>query len=112
MHDSLRVGRVEAIGDLHGEVYELLGEERPPSDPVLQRLPMQQLQHDEALTFVVTDVVDDADVGMFERGGGPSLPFEALDRLDCQKRGRVYPVVGTSSTGVTAAWSCSPVRMR
>jgi len=50
-------------------------------NPVLQRLPFQQLHGDERLTFVLTDIVDRVDIGMIERGGCLGFAPEALERL-------------------------------
>ena len=57
------------------------GKPRPCGDAVLQRLPLQELHHDEGLALVFIDVVNRADVGMIQRGGSPRLALEAFQRL-------------------------------
>jgi hypothetical protein len=44
-------------------------------------LPLQTLHDQERLAVVLADVEEAADVGMVERGDGPSLPHEARQGL-------------------------------
>jgi len=44
-------------------------------------VPLDQLHDDEVPARILSDVVNRADVGMVERGGGPSLALEALHGL-------------------------------
>ncbi len=53
----------------------------PYSDAVLQRLALQKLHDDEGLAFVLTNLMNGADIGMVERGGGAGLALETLQRL-------------------------------
>ena len=41
----------------------------------------EELHRDEGLPVILIDVVDGADVGMVQRGGGPSFAPEAFQRL-------------------------------
>ena len=43
----------------------------------LSVLSFEQLHHDEGLPVVLADLVNRADIGMIERGGGAGLPFES-----------------------------------
>ena len=54
-----------------------LGLQRPARDAVLQRHAVQKLHGDERLAVLLADVVDRADVGMVQRGGGLRLALEA-----------------------------------
>ena len=44
-------------------------------------LPLQKLHHDERLTLVLTNVVDDADVGVIKSRCGAGFALEMLQRL-------------------------------
>jgi len=48
---------------------------------MFQRLPLQKLHDDEPPAFMFADVVNAANVGMIEGGGGASFAAEALDGL-------------------------------
>ena len=54
---------------------------RLAADQVLQGLALHQLHDDEGVSLVLADLVDHADVGMVERGGGTSLALEPLQSL-------------------------------
>src|SRR5713101_5874925 len=53
----------------------------PPANPVLQRQPIQKLHGDVGLLATLADVVNRADVGMVERGGGTSFTSETFQCL-------------------------------
>ncbi len=55
--------------------------ERPRPETVPQRLALEQFHRDEGLALVLVDVVDRADVGVLERGGGPRLAPQPLECL-------------------------------
>src|SRR5213080_1074285 len=67
VNDSFRVRSVQRVRDLNGEVNKGVGLERLPCDPVLERLPFQQLNGNEGLAVVFINVVDSADVRVIER---------------------------------------------
>src|SRR5262249_41356029 len=48
---------------------------------LLQRLPLEILHGDEGLAFVLTDLVNRADVGMIECRGGTRFTSKAFQRL-------------------------------
>ena len=48
---------------------------------MLQRPPLQQLHDNELLTFVLVNVVDGADIGVVQGGGGSGFTPEALQGL-------------------------------
>ena len=54
---------------------------RTARDPVLQRLPVQELHGDERLALLLADVVNGADVGMVQRGSRLSFAPESLQSL-------------------------------
>ena len=73
MHDAGRVGRGDAVGDLHGEVEQLAG----PLDR-RQRAAVEEL-HDQV---VRPDVVQLADVRMIQCRDGAGFALEAVAELD------------------------------
>jgi len=85
------VSRIERLGDLNGQVEQLIGRERcagrsgsrtrPSRNPVFQRLALQQFHGDERLAVVLANVVEGADVGMIERRSGARFALEALQGL-------------------------------
>ena len=78
----LRVRGLERVGDLDARARGRRSTgSGPPRDPLLQRLPVEQLHDDERLPVVLADVVDRADVRMVQRRGGAGLALEALQRL-------------------------------
>ena len=70
-----------ASANVGGEVDELFDPQRPGADAVLQRLAVEQLHHDEALTLVFADVEEHADVRVIERRGDARLAREPGERL-------------------------------
>jgi hypothetical protein len=80
VHDAPGMRRIERIGNLRRDLEQLLGPDRRPLDPVLQRLPFEQLHGDEALPRVLADLVNGADVRVIQRGGRTRFAREPLER--------------------------------
>ena len=80
MDDAPLVRRLQAGGNLNRDVQPLRFESSGPpfAMSVAQRLPCQQLHHDEGLAFVFFDFVNRADMGVVQRRGGPRFAIEAL----------------------------------
>ena len=81
MHDALRMCRIERVGDFDAQLddpvnFERL--ERMPLDEMFERLPFEQLHHEELLPLVFADVIDRADVRVIQRRRRPSLALKAL----------------------------------
>ena len=81
VHDSLRMGRIEAVGDLNADLQELRDFDRFGGDSVLESLALEQFHGDERPTLELSDVVNRADVGIVERRRGARLAAKPLDRL-------------------------------
>jgi hypothetical protein len=62
--DAARVRRLERHRDLHPEVDDLLGRQRPFLDPLLDRPPFEKLHDDEGPAVLFPELVDRADVRM------------------------------------------------
>jgi len=80
MHNAARVRGVERIADLDAPLQGLRDLQRMPFDAVLQGRPLQALHHNEVPALVFPDIVDGADAGMVQSGGGARFPAEALQR--------------------------------
>ena len=82
MNDARAVGGIERIGDGDAHVDERGRFEWTAREPLLQRLALEQLHHDEAPAGrVFADVVNRADVRMVEGRSCACLPLEPLERL-------------------------------
>ena len=81
MDDPGLVGGFERIGDLDCNFEGLSPGQRLPRNHVLERLPFQQLHHDEGLTLELVNFVDGANVGVVETGGGTGFALKALQGL-------------------------------
>src|SRR4029453_18442203 len=55
--------------------------ERTTFDPFRQCLPLKELHGDEVPALMLTYLVNRADIGMIEGGGGPCLTPKALERF-------------------------------
>ena len=66
MDNARRVGNIERIRNLHGEVQKLFERERLALDKVVQCRPFQAFHDDEETVLVLADVVDGADVWVIE----------------------------------------------
>src|SRR6202050_5190129 len=65
---------------------------------MLEGLPLEKLHGDEGTPFEFTNIVNDADIGVIEGGGGTRLAMEALDGL-----GVLRNVIGEEFEGDVAA---------
>lgn len=90
MDDALRVGGIEGIRNLLPDIKDRRLRHRPRAERRLERVPLEQLHHEEALRLVPAEVVDRADVRVIERRGRPGFALEALDcgRVVCQFSGK------------------------
>ena len=69
---------VQGIGNFDSDIQDLFRGERAAPNPVLERLPLHQLHHDEGPILMFADVVNRADVGMVQCRGGPGFALEAF----------------------------------
>ena len=81
MDDSLSVAGRERVRHLDADVENLLQLDRLAAQPLLQAHAFQLLHDDERTTFVVLDVMNDADAGMIQLRGGAGLAHEAVERF-------------------------------
>ena len=81
VHDPLRVGGVERVGNLRAQFQHRIDGQRLSADSMLQRLPFQKFHGQERLALSFLDVVNRADVRVVERRGGARFSLEPLQRL-------------------------------
>jgi hypothetical protein len=72
------VGGIEGVRDRNPKLQQLVSADRLGANAMFQRLPFQQLHHEKLPTFMLTNVVNRADVGMFQCQGGSGLTLEAF----------------------------------
>ena len=77
MDNSLGVGGVESVGDFDADVQENLNIKRAAHHQVLEGLAVEKLHGDESFAGFVPDVVDRADTGVIEGGGGLCFALKA-----------------------------------
>jgi hypothetical protein len=81
VNDAFAVGGVERVGDLDGDREKRLGAEWTAGDAVPQRGAFEEFHGDEGLLAGVADLVDGADVGMVQCGGGSGFALEPFEGL-------------------------------
>jgi len=75
--DALLVGFLEPFRHLEGDGHGLVGVQGPRGKPVLQGLAFHVLHGDEGAVLQVIDLVDGAEVGVAQAGGGPGFVQES-----------------------------------
>ena len=68
MHDPLLVRGLERLGDLHRDGERRFERQGSARDPLGQRLPFDELHHQEVTAAGLLQPVERGDVGMIERG--------------------------------------------
>ena len=75
------MGDIKSVGDLNTNVEDGVHRERTPGDAVLECFAFEQLHHKKCFPFKFLNVVNRADVGMIQGGGGAGFAAEALEGL-------------------------------
>ena len=81
MDDAFAVGGVERVGDLNGEIEQIVEFHGAAGDGVLQGLAVEKFHGDEGFAVGFADIVNRADVGMVQGGCGLSFSLEAREGL-------------------------------
>ena len=81
VHDSGGMRGIERIRNFDPQPQNLVNFHRPPADPVFQGHPFEKLHRDEGMAILFANIVDRADVGMIESGGGLGLTSKSRQRL-------------------------------
>src|SRR5450631_1511805 len=77
MGDSGTVRAIESVGDLGGEFESLIERERALLDAGREGLALHELHHHVASAILAADVVEYADIRVFQRGNRAGLALEA-----------------------------------
>jgi hypothetical protein len=75
------MSRFKGISDLNCKFYDLVGGKCAPANKIFQRLALQHFHHDELPAFMLTYVMNSADVWMVQRGSSLRLPAETGERV-------------------------------
>lgn len=81
VHDALLVRRGQRLRDLAGELHGLGGRQGTLCQPLLERLPLQQLHDGVGDVAFMAENEDGEDVGVGKRCHGPGLPLEPCQGL-------------------------------
>ena len=79
MDDALGTRRFKRVRDLDAELQQGRKFQGAAADAFVERLAFEKLHHDEVLALVLIDLVDRADAGMIQRGGGARFTLKALE---------------------------------
>jgi hypothetical protein len=77
VHDARAVRAVERVGDLRPQAKRLGRGHAPAREALLERLALDQLEHEEVDVAFAADVVERADVRVVEARDRPRFAFEA-----------------------------------
>ena len=66
MDNALGVCGIQSIGNLNPQIQDFIWWHGTALDAVFQGLAFQKLHHNEGLTLVIADVVNDTDVGVVQ----------------------------------------------
>ncbi len=78
MDDAFGVRCIQGIGNFNRNRKQRFQLHGTVPDQVLQRSAVQELHRDKWLPFVLTDLVNGANIRVIQRGGGLRLALEAL----------------------------------
>src|ERR1700691_4278952 len=81
VNDVFGVCSVERVGDFDGESEEVFDVHGVAVDAVLERLAIEKFHGDESVALLLTDIVNRADVGMVQGGGGLRFALESRESL-------------------------------
>ena len=77
VNDAVLMRCFERIGNLMRDVQGLTDGDRPPGDPLGERVAVDELEYERGRTIPDFEPVDGADVRMVQRGQQPRLALEA-----------------------------------
>ena len=87
MDDALFVRRFERLGDLPRDREYFIDGEGSLGDPIGERRPFHQFQHERLHARRLFETVDRADVRMIQRGEDLRFTFEAREPFNVQGKG-------------------------
>lgn len=81
MRHAVAVGRIERARDFNRDLQRLLQRQRAFLQFLRERLAFQKLHHQEVGSVLLTDVVENANVGMLQAGYRAGFAFKPLARF-------------------------------
>src|SRR5713101_9463176 len=81
MDNSFGVRRIERVGDFEGNRQPALDFQGPTLDQMLEGGTVEILHGDEGLAFMLSNLVNRANIGMVQSRSGPGFPTEPLQRV-------------------------------
>ncbi len=81
VNDVFGVRSVERVGDFDCESQEVFDVHGAAVDAVLERLAIEKFHGDEGVAILLADIVNRADVGMVQCGGGLRFTLESRQSL-------------------------------
>jgi len=66
VNDALRVGGIERVGNLDGDIEQAIEFHRPAVDGMFQGAAVEEFHGDESFAVVLADIVDGADAGVVQ----------------------------------------------
>src|SRR5580704_1959281 len=79
--DAFTVSGIQRIGNLNGQPQLDIGFDRFSCDAMLKGHAFKKLHDEEGTTILLADVIDGADIGVIERGGGAGFAAKAFEYL-------------------------------
>ena len=84
--DAALVGGGQCARDLHRDAHGLAHRDGAAVEPMPQRISLDELAHDEGPRVEGAEIMDDQDVRMIERRGGPCLGVEPAQPIGVRRR--------------------------
>ena len=81
VNDAFGMGGIEGVGNFDGEIEEAVQLHGAAGDEMLESLALETFHGDEGLAIFLADIMDGADVGMVESGGGFGFAAKAAEGL-------------------------------
>jgi len=81
VNDALRVSGVKSVGDFDANIEQNFHVKRATLDEMLESLTVEKFHGDERFSIFVANVIDGADAGVVQGGGGLRFPLETCQRL-------------------------------
>src|SRR5262245_61142344 len=89
MNNSVRVSIIQRVGNLDGNVYDLVSAQRFTFYLLVQRQSLDVFHRDKRDVFSLSDFVNCRDVGVTQSGGGSRFVLKSTETLGIfSKRGR------------------------
>src|SRR6516164_9271536 len=85
VNDPFAMGCIQSICDLNTQRERCRDIKRLFGNALAKGLALEKFHHQERMAGGFSDIIDGADIGMVERGSGPSLALEAFPSRNCSE---------------------------